>query len=300
MHTLAEGREERDHDEREAVLFTSAVRALTKWGFTNLDFDIGGKKARRRHVSAHAPNGEKIVIWTKSSTHWRGMAEAVRFPWKKISVSPDGLSAVIMACEAAAKRGATHLLAVAGNDQTGVLSFARLISLAQLPDIVSKQAALTDSVFYRAHSAALILLAYSDEFAEAAEAIKSVGEDILLSSPYAKIETDDQRTLCGRVGTVYRRDPKVRADIIRVANGHCECCGEEGFLTQSGQRYLETHHLVGVSERGPDKASNIVAVCPTCHKKAHFAADRIEIERRMFEAIYRRGRYIAKFIEPIA
>jgi HNH endonuclease len=298
MHTLAEGREERDHDEREAVLFTSAVRALTKWGFTNLDFDIGGKKARRRHVSAQAPNGEKVVIWIKSSTHWRGMAEAVRFPWKKISVSPDGLSAVILACEAAAKRGATHLLAVAGNDQTGVLSFARLFSLAQLPDIVSKQAALTDSVFYRAHSAALILLAYSDELAEAAQAIKSVGEDILLWSPHAKIETDDQRTLSGRVGTVYRRDPKVRADIIRIANGHCECCGEEGFLTQSGQRYLETHHLVGVSERGPDKASNIVAVCPTCHKKAHFAADRIEVERRMFEAIYRRGRCIAKFIEP--
>jgi 5-methylcytosine-specific restriction endonuclease McrA len=296
MHTLAEGREERDHDEREAVLFTSAVRALTKRGFTNLDFDIGGKKARRRHVVAHAPNGEKMVIWIKSSTHWRGMAEAVRFPWKKISVSPDGLSAVILACEAAAKRGATHLLAVAGNDQTGVLSFARLFSLAQLPDIVSKQAALTNSVFYRAHSAALILLAYSGELAEAAAAIKSVGEDILLSSPHAKIETDDQRTLRGRVGTVYRRDPKVRADIIRIANGHCECCGEEGFLTQSGQRYLETHHLVGVSERGPDKASNIVAVCPACHRKAHFAADRIEVERRMSEAIYRRGRCIAKFI----
>ena len=298
MGTLAEGREERDHDEREAVLFASAVRALTTYGFANLDFDIGGKKARRRHVSARAPSGENVVIWIKCSTHWRGMAEAVRFPWKKISISPDGQSAVIVACEAAAKRGATHLLAVAGNDQTGVLSFARLYLLAQLPELVSKQAALIDSVFYRAHSAALILYAYSHEFVEAVEAAKAVGEDILTPSLHAKIETDNQRIVRARSGVVYRRDPKVRAKVLEIANGHCECCGEEGFLTESGQRYLETHHVVSVSERGPDTASNIVAVCPTCHRKAHFSADHIEVERRMSEAIYRRGRHVAKSANP--
>lgn len=63
-----------------------------------------------------------------------------------------------------------------------------------------------------------------------------------------------------------------------------------GFLTEAGERYLETHHVVGVSERGPDSSGNIVAVCPLCHRKAHYAADRIQIERKMLEAIRRRGR----------
>lgn len=294
MSTLAEGREERDHHEREAVLFASAVRTLSAYGFSNLDFDIGGKKARRRYVSARAPSGENVVIWIKSSTHWHDMAEAVRFPWKKLSISPDGQAAVAVACEAAAQRGATHLLAVAGNDQTGALSFVRLYPLAQLPVLVAKQAALIDSVFYRAHSAALILYSYSPEFGEAAEAAKAVGEDILSPPRHAQTEAESQGVVRARSGTVYRRDQKVRARVLEIANGRCECCGEEGFLTESGDRYLETHHVVGVAERGPDTAANIVAVCPTCHRKAHFAADRIEVERRMSEAIYRRGRQIAK------
>lgn len=294
MRTLAEGREDRDHHEREAVLFAAAVRALTAYGFANLDFDIGGKKARRRHVLARAPGGESVVIWIKSSTHWREMAEAVRFPWEKLSISPDGQAAVAVACEAAAQRGATHLLAVAGNDKIGVLSFARLYPLAQLPELVAQQAALTDSVFYRAHSAALILCAYSPEFGGAAEAAKAVGEDILSPPRHVQTETESQRVVRARSGTVYRRDPKVRAKILEIAKGRCECCAEEGFLTENGERYLETHHVVGVAERGPDTANNIVAVCPTCHRKAHFAADRIEVERRMSEAIYRRGRQIAK------
>lgn len=294
MRALAEGREDRDHPEREAVLFASAARALAAYGFSNLDFDIGGKKARRRHVSARALGGESVVIWIKCSTHWREMAEAVRFPWKKVSISPDGQAAVAVACEAAAQRGATHLLAVAGNDKTGVLSFARLYALDQLSDLVAQQATLTDSVFYRAHSAALILHAYSAEFGEAAEAARAVGEDILLPPEHATTGPESQRVVLVRSGVVYRRDPKVRAKVLEIAKGRCECCGEEGFLTANGARYLETHHVVGVAESGPDAANNIVAVCPTCHRKAHFAADHIEVERRMSEAIYRRGRHVAK------
>jgi len=294
MATLAEGREERDHHEREVVLFSSAVRALAAQGFSHLDFDIGGKKARRRYVSARAPSGENVVIWIKSSTHWRDMAEAVRFPWKKLSVSPDGQSAVALACESAAQRGATHLLAIAGNDRNGVLSVARLYSLARVTALIAEQAALTDSVFYRAHSAALIVYAYSPEFRAAADAAERAGEDILSPPLHTQTASEGQTVVRGRSGPVYRRDPKIRAKVLEIANGHCECCGEEGFLSASGERYLETHHVVGVAERGPDTIANIIAVCPTCHRKAHFAAEHIEVERRMAEAIYRRGRKIGK------
>jgi hypothetical protein len=289
MHDSSEVSEHRNH-EREAVLFSAAVRALGAFGYSKLEFDIGGKKARRRYVSAVSPSGETRSIWVKSATHWPGMAEAVRFPWKKLTVSPDGESAIAVACEAAAQRGATHFLAIAGDDQSGVLSFARLYSLAQIPILAATQAAHINSVFYRAHSAALILLALVPEFAEAARAATAIGEDIL-SAPLRK-ESNSATQVIARVrsGNVYRRDPRVRAQVLKTAGGNCECCGELGFLTESGERYLETHHVVGVSERGPDTSDNIVAVCATCHRKAHFASDHIQIERQMLEAIRRRGR----------
>ena len=292
MHTLSEVPEHRNH-EREAVLFASAVRALGAFGFSSLDFDIGGKKARRRYVLALAPDGASAVVWIKSATHWPGLAEAVRFPWKKLSVSPDGQAAISVACEAAAQRGATHLLAIAGNDETGVLSFARLYSLAQVPELAATQALLINSVFYRAHSAALILQSHSSEFDDAAKAASAIGEDILSPPDRGSASTTTQLVTRARSGNVYRRDQKVRAQFLQIANGYCECCGEQGFLTGSGDRYLETHHVVGVSERGPDTAGNIVAVCPLCHRKAHFAADRVQVERRMLEAIRRRGRPVA-------
>lgn len=292
MHELSETPEHRNH-EREAVLFNAAVRALGAYGYSKLEFDIGGKKARRRYVSAIAPNGESYAIWIKSATHWPGMAEAVRFPWKKLSVSRDGLSAISVACEAAAQRGATHFLAIAGDDRSGLLSFARLYSLTQVPALSATQAALIDSVFYRAHSSALILEAYAPEFEEAAKAASSIGEDIL-SVPHREQSTEATQVVTrARSGNVYLRDPRVRAQVLQIAGGRCECCGDLGFLTESGERYLETHHVVSVSERGPDTPGNIVAVCPMCHRKAHFAADRIQIERKMLEAIRRRGRPVA-------
>jgi len=289
MPSLSEVPEHRSH-EREAVLFAAAARALGAYGYSSLEFDIGGKKARRRYVNCVSPNGETCSIWIKSATHWPTMAEAVRFPWKKLSVSPDGVGAVTVACEAAAERGATHLLAIVGDEQSGVLSFARLYPLADVPSLVSAQAAAIDSVFYRAHSAALVVQAIAPEFAEATAVTNAIGVDIL--SPPRRTSTAITEPTVTRVrsGNVYRRDPKVRAEVLKIAGGRCECCGELGFITEAGERYLETHHVVGVSERGPDSSGNVVAVCPLCHRKAHYAADRIQIERKMLEAIRRRGR----------
>ncbi|MCX8085694.1 MAG: HNH endonuclease [Rhodocyclaceae bacterium] len=289
MPSLSEVPEDRSH-EREAVLFAAAARALGAYGYSSLEFDIGGKKARRRYVNCVSPHGETCSIWIKSATHWPQMAEAVRFPWKKLSVSSDGVGAVTVACEAAAKRGATHLLAIVGNESSGMLSFARLYPLADVPSLVAAQAATIDSVFYRAHSAALVLQAIASEFADAAAAASAAGIDILSPPRQDSTAIVEKTATRVRSGNAYRRDPKVRAQVLQIAGGRCECCGELGFLTETGERYLETHHVVGVSERGPDSSGNIVAVCPLCHRKAHYAADRIQIERKMLEAIRRRGR----------
>lgn len=277
--------------ENDALLFNTAARLIGRLGYGNIDFDIGGKKSKRRYICGVAPDGEERVIWVKASTLWPDLGEVVRFPWKKLKGSPDGERAVAVACDEAAQRGATHLLAVSGDPKTGTLSAAQLYPLACIPALVTQQAAAIDSVFYRAHSSSLILVAHSTELASAAAMAVAKGENLLTAAqsvPSKALLPSSPRRTRSEIG--YTRNAKVRATVLKLAGGHCECCREIGFLTESGEHYLETHHVVGVGERGPDAEANIVALCPVCHRKAHFSADKIAIERRLLEALRRRNR----------
>jgi len=70
--------------------------------------------------------------------------------------------------------------------------------------------------------------------------------------------------------TVYLRDSYVSEYAKRRANGKCQLCGEDApFQNQDGKPYLETHHIVWVSQGGSDTMDNTVALCPNCHRKMH-------------------------------
>ena len=50
----------------------------------------------------------------------------------------------------------------------------------------------------------------------------------------------------------------------------CECCGKPAFLTESGEPYVEFHHLIPFDEAcGPDHYLNLFALCPDCHRQFH-------------------------------
>jgi hypothetical protein len=44
-----------------AVLFNAGVRSLGSFGFCDLEFDIGGKKSRRRYVKGDLPPRRKVL-----------------------------------------------------------------------------------------------------------------------------------------------------------------------------------------------------------------------------------------------
>jgi 5-methylcytosine-specific restriction protein A len=73
------------------------------------------------------------------------------------------------------------------------------------------------------------------------------------------------------------RSVAVREAVLMRAGGLCELCNEPGFVTATGSVYLETHHVVPLSENGPDHPANVVAICPKDHRRAHYAAERDEI-----------------------
>jgi len=86
-------------------------------------------------------------------------------------------------------------------------------------------------------------------------------------------------------GTAYPRSSEVRASVLRRAKGVCELCLTPGFKTASGAIYLETHHVVPLSEAGCDEEWNVVALCANDHRQAHFSERRAEIQRRLLAAL---------------
>lgn len=82
---------------------------------------------------------------------------------------------------------------------------------------------------------------------------------------------------------VFVRSPEVRGQALKRANGACQLCGQSGFLTAIGKVYLETHHVIPLSEGGDDTLSNVVALCANDHKRAHFSADRTHLRNQLLE-----------------
>ena len=74
------------------------------------------------------------------------------------------------------------------------------------------------------------------------------------------------------VQQVFNRNPDVVAEVLERAAGKCESCGSPApFKKRSnGFPYLEVHHKKQLAHGGKDIVSNAVALCPNCHRKAHY------------------------------
>jgi 5-methylcytosine-specific restriction protein A len=86
-------------------------------------------------------------------------------------------------------------------------------------------------------------------------------------------------------GDVYSRSPLVRQKVLERANGICEYCLEPGFVLVDGRLYLETHHIIPLSEKGPDSEANVIALCPNHHKEAHFGGNWAAMREAMLKIV---------------
>ncbi len=70
----------------------------------------------------------------------------------------------------------------------------------------------------------------------------------------------------------FNRSPYVVAATLKRANGICEQCQEEAPFTKRNTNtpYLEVHHKTWLSNDGEDTIENARALCPNCHRKAHY------------------------------
>lgn len=99
------------------------------------------------------------------------------------------------------------------------------------------------------------------------KAVKMSGEDL-----YKKARENERKKVLQykTTNTIYFRDAYVSEYAKRRANGKCQLCGEVApFQNKYGKLYQETHHIIWLSQGGPDTIDNTVALCPNCHRKMH-------------------------------
>lgn len=86
-------------------------------------------------------------------------------------------------------------------------------------------------------------------------------------------------------GHAFDRSPFVRSNVLHRAKGKCDWCGELGFTMPDGKIYIETHHVIPLSEDGLDTESNVAALCPNHHREAHHGEKRSlmrkELQRKL-------------------
>lgn len=71
--------------------------------------------------------------------------------------------------------------------------------------------------------------------------------------------------------------------ILERANGFCESCGRPSpFKHKNNSPYLEVHHIDCVGDDGMTWPRFAVALCPTCHKKAHYGAFNSGMAARLY------------------
>lgn len=86
-------------------------------------------------------------------------------------------------------------------------------------------------------------------------------------------------------GYIIKRDNKVRNAVINRANGKCEYCGNTSFMTPNGQCYLEAHHIIFLAKSGTDRMDNVIALCPSHHREAHFGIKAEDLEKEFLEIL---------------
>lgn len=71
---------------------------------------------------------------------------------------------------------------------------------------------------------------------------------------------------------VYDRNPDVVVEVLYRAKGKCEkCLNLAPFNRKSDSSpYLEVHHKKPLAYGGGDTVENAIALCPNCHREAHF------------------------------
>ena len=103
----------------------------------------------------------------------------------------------------------------------------------------------------------------------------------------------------------YYSNTTVKETIKNLYDFHCQVCGEVilkiGWNVSLDRvdswRYMsaDVHHILPLSDRGPDLKSNMMCLCPTCHRKFHTGEYRMMQKN---DVIFVRDELLGKNMNP--
>ncbi|WP_206168512.1 HNH endonuclease [Veillonella sp. CHU110] len=92
---------------------------------------------------------------------------------------------------------------------------------------------------------------------------------------------------------IYPRNPKITQEAKKRANWKCDMDADHITFTSQfdDNPYMEAHHLIPMAvqdfyENSLDFVGNIICLCPTCHRKIHYAID--SDKREMLQALFKK------------
>lgn len=99
----------------------------------------------------------------------------------------------------------------------------------------------------------------------------SITENVNLSELKRILSKEDPNDKKSVKTTQHKRSDRMKKFALLRAKGTCELCREKGPFEYKESFFLEGHHIIPLSRGGKNKIDNIAALCPNCHKKAHYA-----------------------------
>jgi len=85
---------------------------------------------------------------------------------------------------------------------------------------------------------------------------------------------------------IYARSAAIKQYALKRSKGKCESCQKKApFVSPNGKPFLEVHHIHKLSDGGHDDPNWVIALCPNCHRRAHYSIDANEFNKNLKEKV---------------
>ena len=139
-------------------------------------------------------------------------------------------------------------------------------------------------VIYRLIPASNIFNDFEIESVDPPSKVLSLAELALKINAKEKSANKDKKKIT--VQEYKERSLLVKTYALLRSQGICELCEKPApFITEKGAPFLEVHHIFRLADDGPDLPENVAALCPNCHREAHFSKSRTTLKDDLFEKI---------------
>ncbi|WP_148193338.1 HNH endonuclease signature motif containing protein [Pseudomonas syringae] len=272
------------------------------------------RKGNSQLLTATTPEGKKFTARVRLCWRWEDHPEKYSAAQLRARLSDsDWDKTIAEIVDREAPQGVTHSLLI--QRYGSAIKFAALIPVEAITGIINGQKEvsakliaqgklgrlkknhavngdsptmwLMDNRYDEAHEVAAVLWQWPgvEDLARrlAIEGPLTVSDDTLSDLPGIDLLLlgRDQASRFQSTVSKVARDPQVRKAVIDRCGGRCERPGCGAGRSYSG--FLDVHHILGAEVS--DRVWNCVALCPNCHRDAHFSMDREVLNDSLIQAV---------------